>query len=61
MKNLKESEKVRQEREAQTMMRLNHPFLIRCYDAFSEGEYLSLVLEYAEEGNLDAFIKRRRD
>ena len=43
------------------MMKLHHPFLIHCFGTFSEGNTINIIQEYAEGGNLDAFIKSHRD
>ena len=47
-------------REAETMKRLHHPFIITCYGSFVEMNDLYIVMEYANGGNLESYIRRRK-
>lgn len=37
---------------------LDHPHIIKCYEVFHEGDYLHLILERAELGDLCGLIRR---
>jgi len=45
-------------REAEHLMRLNHPVVVRGYDAVLDGERPHLVLEHLEGPNLASLVRR---
>jgi serine/threonine protein kinase len=47
--------------EAETLQRLQHPGVVGYRDTFVDGEYLSLVMEYCEGGDLASRIAANRD
>ena len=47
--------------EAETLQRLQHPSVVGYRDTFVDGEYLSLVMEYCEGGDLASRIASNRD
>ena len=47
--------------EAETLQRLQHPGVVGYRDTFVDGEYLSLVMEYCEGGDLASRIASNRD
>jgi serine/threonine protein kinase len=44
------------EKEFDLLKELNHPNIIRCFEAFLYCNYFFLVLEFAEEGDLNKLI-----
>lgn len=47
-------------REVDIHKNLNHENIIRLYSSFEDSEYLYLVLEYAEGGNLFFYIRNSK-
>lgn len=48
-----------QEREIQTHSLLIHPNIIKLYTAFKQDEFINMVLEYADQGNLYEYMVQR--
>lgn len=46
--------------EAKVLSRLRHPHIISLVEAFEDGEYLMLILEYASGGDLRDVMSRRK-
>lgn len=46
------------QREADLLMRLNHPVIVRGYDAVVDGERPHLVMEHLEGSNLSSLVRR---
>lgn len=46
--------------EIKIQKRLHHPHIIQLFDFFEDHENIYLVLEYAENGNLRSFLKRKK-
>ena len=36
---------------------LSHPHILKCYKYFREGQYLYMIIEFVENGDIDCFIK----
>lgn len=49
-----------EEAEIRTLMRLDHPHIVKLYDFFEEGEYLYIILEYCPNGSLADLIKAHK-
>ena len=43
----------------QVLKSLNHPNIIRCYETFETADSINIVLEYADQGDLEDAIKAR--
>ena len=48
------------ENEGIIMQKLNHKNVCRCYHTFREGNYLCMILELADNGNLHTFFNSHR-
>jgi serine/threonine protein kinase len=48
-------------RETELLKSLSHPNIIGYFESFFEGSYLCIVMEYADRGDLEAAIARRRE
>jgi NIMA (never in mitosis gene a)-related kinase 1/4/5 len=48
------------ELESTLLSRLAHPNIVAFWESFSSGGCLNIVMEYADGGDLDRFIKNRR-
>lgn len=46
------------QREADLLMRLNHPVIVRGYDAVVDGERPHVVMEHLEGSNLSSLVRR---
>lgn len=46
--------------EIKIQKRLHHPHIIQLFDFFEDHNNIYLVLEYAENGNLRSFLKRKK-
>lgn len=46
------------QREADLLMKLNHPVIVRGYDAVVDGERPHLVMEHLEGSNLSSLVRR---
>jgi len=44
--------------EAKLMQRIRHKNIVRFVDSFSEGDYLYLVMEYCDRGDLSNYLER---
>eukprot|EP00928_Gymnodinium_smaydae_P043566 TRINITY_DN29155_c0_g2_i1.p1 TRINITY_DN29155_c0_g2~~TRINITY_DN29155_c0_g2_i1.p1 ORF type:complete len:798 (-),score=127.89 TRINITY_DN29155_c0_g2_i1:107-2434(-) len=60
LSGLSESSRAEAENEAALMFGLSHPHIVACYDAFVESGRLHIIMEYAESGDLSAFLSARR-
>lgn len=49
-----------EEAEIRTLMRLDHPHIVKLYDYFEEGEYLYMILEFCQNGSLADLIKKHK-
>lgn len=47
-------------REIQIQKRVDHPHIVRLEGFFEDSEYVYIVLEYAEGGNLFHMLKKKR-
>jgi serine/threonine protein kinase len=47
-------------REAQLLLHLAHPNIVRCLDVFLGMNYVGIALEYCEEGDLNAYVKKMK-
>jgi len=45
------------ENEGIIMQKLNHKYVCKCYSTFREGKFLCMVLELADNGNLETFLR----
>ena len=48
------------EREVENHLQLIHPHIVRLYDLFLTPDYLALVLEYADQGDMYSFLVKHR-
>jgi serine/threonine protein kinase len=48
------------EREIKIHKNLNHPHIIKLYDAFLEGKYIYIILEYMENGNIFRMMRENQ-
>jgi NIMA (never in mitosis gene a)-related kinase len=48
------------EQEAILLGRLRHPNIVSFWESFSSGANLYIVMDFADGGDLDQFIKKRR-
>ena len=46
--------------ETNLMKRLNHPSIVRILETFETNEYMLIIMEYINGGNLYSFVKKRR-
>lgn len=46
--------------EMHVMLKMHHPHIIACYEAFQHEDFLYLVLQYAEGGDLEQYIEKLR-
>jgi len=46
------------EREGEALKRLAHPNIVTLHDAFQEGEYAYIVMEYVQGGTLEVLMNR---
>lgn len=58
MKNTKLREKL--ETEISIQQSLDHPNIVKMYRSFRDEEYLYMVLEYCQNGGLDAMLKKSK-
>lgn len=61
LKKLFKKDKVEEmyiKREIDLHMQMNHPNIIKCVNWFEDEEYVYLILEYAERGDLFEFFKK---
>jgi len=57
MKEIQRKKSVR--REIKLMERLNHPHIIKLYEAIETEEHVILVLEYISGGSTHGFLKSK--
>jgi serine/threonine-protein kinase SRK2 len=48
------------EREILNQLKLSHPHIIRLEEVFVDSQHLVLVLEYADKGDLHAYVRQKR-
>ena len=46
--------------ETNLMKKLNHPNITKILDLFEDKEYILIIMEYINGGNLFSFLKKRR-
>jgi serine/threonine protein kinase len=46
-------------REVSAMKKLDHPFVIKLYEAFKQNDHYFLATEYADGGSLDKLLKTK--
>lgn len=61
IKHLKSNKVLDAMKEVEILQRVSHPHIIQYYTSFVEDQYLSIVMEYAEGGDLHSRIKRHKD
>jgi NIMA (never in mitosis gene a)-related kinase len=61
MKHVKLKHQKEALKEAQILRRVKHPNIIRYYTSFVEEEYLYIIMEYAEGGDLAVLIKSHKE
>jgi len=44
--------------EAKLMQRIKHRNIVRFIDSFTEGDYLFLIMEYCDRGDLSMYLNR---
>ncbi|KAG1653257.1 hypothetical protein FOA52_009202 [Chlamydomonas sp. UWO 241] len=54
------AEKVASKQEAQLLMALNHPNIVRCYDTFTEANKMCIVMELCSEGDLYGILNKKK-
>ena len=47
-------------REIKIQKKLDHPHIVKLYHAFEDSENVYLILEYAPNGNLFFYLKRKK-
>lgn len=57
LRNMKEENLRESLEEVSILKNLNHPHIIKCYTSFLEDEFLYIVMEYAEGGDLYSVCK----
>jgi serine/threonine-protein kinase ULK/ATG1 len=48
------------ENEIKNLTALQSPFIVKLYDYFRSGEYIYMVLEYCEDGDLKHYLEKNR-
>ena len=48
-------------REVQLLKKLKHPHIIKYHNSFVENEFLCIIMEYAERGDLHKLLKESRE
>jgi NIMA (never in mitosis gene a)-related kinase 1/4/5 len=46
------------ENEARILRKLNHTYIVKYLDSFSEAGFLNIITEYCKGGDLGQYIKR---
>lgn len=47
-------------REIRVHSKLSHPYIIKFFDSFQNGNVIVMVLDYAENGNLYNYLKKKK-
>ena len=60
LQKMSREEAKRTEQESTLLARLNHPNIVFFMESFTSQGSLYIVMEYADGGDLDSFLKSRR-
>lgn len=52
---LKLIEKYNLQNEINLFININHPSIIKCYNAFDEGNYKYIIMEFMNNGDLESY------
>ena len=59
LEDLSPSEKEEVKKEAELLSKINSDFVVKYFDSFEENNFLNIVMEYCEGGDLEQLIKER--
>ena len=57
IKNMKQKHQKEAIKEVQILRKVNHPNIIKYYTSFIDEEYIYIIMEYAQGGDLQHVIK----
>ena len=60
LKNLKPDEKKNIENEANLLKELNSKYIVKYIDSFEKNNYLNIIMEYCDQGDLDLLLKSKK-
>ena len=60
LKNLKKSEIKKIENEAILLKELNSKYIVKYIDSFIENNYLNIIMEFCNQGDLDTLLKSKK-
>lgn len=59
--SMNQLEKVDSVNEVRLMASLRHPNVVRYHEAFLDGNWLCIIMEYASNGDLGSYIKKGKE